>query len=62
MLPEVSPQKETHQQYFFNYQQNVPPKLTGATGASEQRTVDILVIGGGPASLGLLVNAMKTNR
>jgi hypothetical protein len=40
----------------------MPQKITGASGASEQRTVDVLVIGGGPAALGLLVNAMKTNR
>jgi len=26
------------------------------------REVDVLVVGGGPASLGLLINAFKTNR
>ncbi len=33
-----------------------------SSGQSESKTVDLLVIGGGPAALGLLVNAVKTNR
>lgn len=30
--------------------------------AKTMKEVDVLVIGGGPASLGLVINAFKTNR
>jgi hypothetical protein len=32
------------------------------TSSSVVKEVDVLVIGGGPAALGLLINAYKTNR
>jgi len=28
----------------------------------QSKEVDVLVIGGGPAALGLIINALKTNR
>lgn len=31
-------------------------------GISEKKSVDVVFIGGGPCTLGLLCNAMKTNR
>ena len=31
-------------------------------GSSEKKNVDVVFIGGGPCTLGLLCNAMKTNR
>ena len=36
---------------------------SGGNANSEKRvTVDIVIVGGGPATLGLLTNACKTNR
>jgi len=31
-------------------------------GANNRFTVDIVIVGGGPATLGLLTNAVKSNR
>lgn len=36
--------------------------MKNAAAKPPMTTVDILIIGGGPATLGLLCNAAKTNR
>ena len=34
----------------------------GGGPADRRYTVDVVIVGGGPATLGLLTNAIKTNR
>lgn len=35
---------------------------SGGANNDKRHTVDIVIVGGGPATLGLLTNAVKTNR
>eukprot|EP00347_Sterkiella_histriomuscorum_P013633 403363974 len=52
-------QQQQQQQQEKQYANN---NVGGLQGASSSKFVDVLIIGGGPASLGILVNAVKTNR
>lgn len=37
-------------------------KNIGGANNDKRHTVDIVIVGGGPATLGLLTNAVKSNR